>query len=297
MFWKIYFVFLVAISFPAYLQQGFPRTWEITDLLISIIATVGLFGYAWKKQFFNRLFWKIFFFLFIGWSVFYEFFLPKLPQYDKLLEKIPFILYIITFLILLGPLFVALYLYAFQGVEKTISHQSAVKSSPAKKSAFIEIELSKKKLFHAHIYSYYAYPFWGKSRLILGPIFVFLGISGLYYPANPNSILAYFFLFFGIFYSLHPFFYILFNLKKIKPLTQRISINNQKIIFQTTEIKSEIVTKDICKLIESHHYLQIGIHFQGKKRYFTIPKSPIKKGNLKQFIEKIEKIIAKNAEC
>lgn len=117
--WKIYFWFLLIASMCA--VQGFIGNLDIIDLLISVIALLGLYAFCWNKKILNQVFWKIFFLATIVWAIISTYILPLPPQ---LVEKItergmtisqPIIYLSATFgLILTLPLFLALYSYAFK---------------------------------------------------------------------------------------------------------------------------------------------------------------------------------------
>ena len=86
MFWKIYFVFITLLSIPLYLigvlsislelSRGFVHTYELTflyrliiDLVSIILLLISLFGLAWKKKIFLRMFWIIHFPLSALWNL------------------------------------------------------------------------------------------------------------------------------------------------------------------------------------------------------------------------------------
>lgn len=115
MFWKAYFfiiIILAAISTPFYAKTL--RFCEILDISLMIIALIGLFGFAWKKQLLNKEFWKVFFVGWITWTLAYHYVIPlpeealkistvTLPQwYFATLSLIPAI-----------PHFISIYKYAF----------------------------------------------------------------------------------------------------------------------------------------------------------------------------------------
>ena len=118
--WKIYFFLLLAIAVITYIWQGFARFWGIIDLVIFILAMVGLYAYIWRKELITKIFWKVFFIITIFWNIFYLYILP-LPE--KVLESFEqsgmsnFTGSTLS-LILFIPLIVALYLYAFGSLEE-----------------------------------------------------------------------------------------------------------------------------------------------------------------------------------
>ncbi|RRN73959.1 hypothetical protein EI200_04595 [Peribacillus simplex] len=62
MFWKVYFWALIAISIASmFVETVNGPVLETTDTVISIISTIGLYGYVYKKQFLSKSFWKFIF--------------------------------------------------------------------------------------------------------------------------------------------------------------------------------------------------------------------------------------------
>ena len=119
--WKIYFWFLLIVIIPTYLWQGFSRVWEIIDVILMLIAMIGLFGFCWQKRWISVIFWKIFFCGYIVWNIFQQYILPWPQVVQEAMEKDigglsqPVVATInITIFI---PLFIALYFYAFKNKE------------------------------------------------------------------------------------------------------------------------------------------------------------------------------------
>ena len=121
MFWKIYFVFITLLSIPLYLigvlsislelSRGFVHTYELTflyrliiDLVSIILLLISLFGLAWKKKIFLRMFWIIHFPLSALWNLSNAYF-----TYDGLFTIVITAIYLPT---LLGA-----FLYAYRSSE------------------------------------------------------------------------------------------------------------------------------------------------------------------------------------
>lgn len=134
--WKIYFWFLLIISIGAFIFQGIARNWDIADLLISAIAILGLYAFCWNKKILNQMFWKTFFLANIVWMIALTYIIPpsqqlieKLPEKEMMVFQQNIFLFstigLIISLILLLPLFVALYSYGFksEGVWKNNSSE------------------------------------------------------------------------------------------------------------------------------------------------------------------------------
>ncbi|MFA4937333.1 MAG: hypothetical protein WC575_03540 [Patescibacteria group bacterium] len=120
-FWKIYFWFLLVTVVPTCLWQGFPRIWEVIDVVLMLVAMSGLVAFCWQKRWFSTMFWKIFLGGYIVWNIFQQYILPW-PQIVQetiendmggLSQPVVATINIIIFI----PLFVALYLYAFKNEE------------------------------------------------------------------------------------------------------------------------------------------------------------------------------------
>jgi len=115
MFWKIYFWILVVLLAFYHPSVGFPRIWEVLNLVIDVIAIVGLYGFCWEKRILARLFWRGFLPICMIWTVLYQHFIPDIqkvyvapyPGWFELADRIFSLLMAIL-------LFVALYLYAFK---------------------------------------------------------------------------------------------------------------------------------------------------------------------------------------
>ena len=120
-FWKIYFWFLLIAIIPVYLWQGFSRVWEVIDVVLMLVAMVGLFAFCWQKRWFSLIFWKIFFGGYIVWNIFQQYILPLPQVVQETVEKdmgglSQPVLATINIVIFI-PLFIALYLYAFRNKE------------------------------------------------------------------------------------------------------------------------------------------------------------------------------------
>ena len=115
--WRLYFAVVglltgIAVLFP---QQR--RIWESVDTVCIMFALVGLFGFAWEKNIFDRLLWRIFSVAFFGWTFFYLFILPPLPSVTRQITMQPWLIGTIAILPY-SPLIVALFLYGY-GKRKT----------------------------------------------------------------------------------------------------------------------------------------------------------------------------------
>ena len=102
MFWKSYFVFIVLISIPLYMSGASGESLEfITDLGFLVIQLIGIYGLAWEKKIFSRMFWRIYFPLCVAWNLGHAYF-----TFDGTIT--------VVFTLMYSPLLLGTYLYAFQ---------------------------------------------------------------------------------------------------------------------------------------------------------------------------------------
>ena len=106
-FWRIYFflVTVIHLHFYSYIllhpdQSSFNPGLIYIDIAITTVALFGLFLYAAEKKFLGPIFWRLFFFVYISWDI-----ALRLTHEPLILE------FVIHGLILLAPLYLALYLY------------------------------------------------------------------------------------------------------------------------------------------------------------------------------------------
>ena len=110
--WKIYFFFITLLSIFGFTVIYFDPNFgfvEILSIILVIPATIGLFGYIFRKKILNPKFWNIFFFCYIAWSILYIF-VSKIDQQAGMSE----IEYIISMSIgwaLSIPAYLALFYY------------------------------------------------------------------------------------------------------------------------------------------------------------------------------------------
>ena len=113
MFWKVYFVLLIAFILYGYqLMISQLNAWYYLDLLISILSLVGLFGLAWKQRFFTAHFWKIYFAVFFIWDIVFNFLID--PYINKITLDPSIAIGFAIFL----PLYISLYIYGFRFLKK-----------------------------------------------------------------------------------------------------------------------------------------------------------------------------------
>jgi len=113
--WKMYSWFLLVMLVMDSIVNGINQTFtglKVLDIMIALWAIFGLFSYAHKKVKGNATSWKVFFFIFVIWSLAYNFIIEPLSDSTvKVFNNI-------VGMVLLVPLFVALYLYSFKFMSK-----------------------------------------------------------------------------------------------------------------------------------------------------------------------------------
>ncbi|MCA1065899.1 hypothetical protein QTG56_10930 [Rossellomorea sp. AcN35-11] len=114
MFWTIYLGILGTVAI-GYLIKGKYKTFPAKlDFVISIITWIGLFGYVLNIQIIHTSFWQIVFFGALFWDLLYSFFLADFgEEFEDVSPPVKYIIIAVIFVVLLGPLYVGLYQYAF----------------------------------------------------------------------------------------------------------------------------------------------------------------------------------------
>lgn len=127
--WKIYFccltlllVTLYVLTF-AYFLPNSSASMNIAhylDLPISIVALVGLYGYAFRKRIGHPNLWKVWLVIIVLWDMFYNLVLSGWTH----LELVDMVIFLLVYGILF-PEYFALYMYGFRSGElwqKTTVH-------------------------------------------------------------------------------------------------------------------------------------------------------------------------------
>ncbi len=113
MFWKIYAIVMTVILLIAYFftfRYGM-QTLDYVDLPVSIIALIGVYGFAFRIRLISYWIWRVWLLVVLGWNGYYNFYdaLISVPEYS------PFILtgMVLAFVVLV-PEYIALFLYGFR---------------------------------------------------------------------------------------------------------------------------------------------------------------------------------------
>lgn len=112
MLWKIYFWLILAIEIASmFVETVHGSVVEITDMVISVISTIGLFGYVYKKQLLSKLFWKFVFIITVIEGLAYT----MLDVLNDPELGVGGMIFVTAFtLIILYPFFLGLYRYGFR---------------------------------------------------------------------------------------------------------------------------------------------------------------------------------------
>lgn len=119
MFWKIYFWF-IAIIYASILvfeiNTGKLNVLRTTDFLFSVFGLLALYGYAYKKRFFQPLVWKLYFPFIIVWDIGCTVLTISQThnQYSVFLNTVSYLLIILFML----PLYIGLFKYAYRYKEE-----------------------------------------------------------------------------------------------------------------------------------------------------------------------------------
>ena len=119
-FWKIYFWLLVCLIYLGikltFSEENFAVI-EVIDIIMSVIATIGLYGYVFSMRIHKQSFWFSFFWVYLVFSFVYPFlseieFLADDPELSDAENKFLNIFVIVTMIPLILPAYIGLLLYA-----------------------------------------------------------------------------------------------------------------------------------------------------------------------------------------
>ena len=113
-FWKIYFFIFVGLTSLEFISESIETTiWDIVNIPIMIMATIGLYGYVFSKNFYKQYFWLCFFVFLIIWDAVYFIVvgLPPDPELTEMENKYIDLFAIILTYILMTPAYIGLLFY------------------------------------------------------------------------------------------------------------------------------------------------------------------------------------------
>ena len=113
-FWKIYFFIFVGLTSLEFISESIETTiWDIVNIPIMIMATIGLYGYVFSKNFYKQYFWLCFFVFLIIWDAMYLIVvgMPPDPELTEMENKYIDLFAIILHYILMTPAYIGLLFY------------------------------------------------------------------------------------------------------------------------------------------------------------------------------------------
>ena len=113
-FWKIYFFIFVGLTSLEFIFESIETTiWDIVNIPIMIMATIGLYGYVFSKNFYKQYFWLCFFVFLIIWDAMYFIVvgIPPDPELTEMENKYIDLFAIILTYISMTPAYIGLLFY------------------------------------------------------------------------------------------------------------------------------------------------------------------------------------------
>jgi len=127
--WKIYFFilsFLLLIAYFDIFRSG-ATLFDFVDVIISLIALLGLFGYSFQRKIYNVRLWRTWLFVIVIWDVVYNLLLTHTVGVAQIQIKLSLVEYMLTMLIIL-PEYIALFLYGYKSPNFWKAHNNAIHS-------------------------------------------------------------------------------------------------------------------------------------------------------------------------
>lgn len=114
-FWYIYAAFLATSTIGFFIHGGYKSPIFLIDLAFSVIAWVGLFGFVTHYQIFTPFVWQVVLAAVVLWDLLFFFFIKAYfaeaePEAGSASMTV---ISGVMMLVLLGPLYYALFQYAF----------------------------------------------------------------------------------------------------------------------------------------------------------------------------------------
>ena len=117
--WKLYsviFSLLLLFAYYDFILKGI-TIYDFADIVISLTALTGLFGYTFTKKIYSQALWRIWLFVIVIWDLFYNLYLTAILGVAQGVaqggDKINITEVLIAF-IFIFPEYVALYLYGYK---------------------------------------------------------------------------------------------------------------------------------------------------------------------------------------
>ena len=116
LFWKVFFWFNAIVTALTLISLPFIDLLSVIDqidLIITLIAIAGLYGYAYYRPIGRVVFWRYFFYVVLFESLLYNFYLP-LSGASRYGEPTPFDAYYIVEIIFVVFMLIAMHRYAYR---------------------------------------------------------------------------------------------------------------------------------------------------------------------------------------
>lgn len=111
--WTIYLGVLGAFAIGYFIKGGYKSNSAKLDFVISIITWIGLFGYVTSNDILNPAVWKIVFIGGLIWDFMYGLKKFKEETNDEIPKAAQPVVFGLTALIMIGPLYYGLFQYAY----------------------------------------------------------------------------------------------------------------------------------------------------------------------------------------
>ncbi|MGY3189810.1 hypothetical protein [Lysinibacillus sp. RS5] len=114
-FWLCYLGILAIASIGILIKDGYKTTFGVLDFVFSFVTWIGLFGYVTNNQILTPIVWKFVFIIGLLFDIVFGF--KKFNEdinYDGEPLYFKLAIFVITFIIFIGPLYFGLFNYAFK---------------------------------------------------------------------------------------------------------------------------------------------------------------------------------------
>lgn len=108
--WTLYFFFILYMFFKLNFPLDLKNPVQLLDTMMVLPSLVALYGYIFRKRFLDATLWRIYFCTLVTWDFYHHCIVVR--AWEGALQEIIF------FFILLAPLYLANFMYAFMEREK-----------------------------------------------------------------------------------------------------------------------------------------------------------------------------------
>ncbi|MGE6369295.1 hypothetical protein ACQKDD_14625 [Planococcus kocurii] len=113
--WYMYAAFLATSTIGFFIHGGYKSPVFLIDLAFTVIAWIGLFGFVTHSQFFTPIVWQVVLTVVVVWDLlFFLFIKARFTEEEAEAGTLSMTVFSgLLMLVLLGPLYYALFQYAF----------------------------------------------------------------------------------------------------------------------------------------------------------------------------------------